>query len=203
MANLRHVLAAATLGIMLAFSAGASAQTDLPSRNAPKAKAAATPQPFSSRELIDNGHKFFGDVSRGLATAIEDAFRKYGEPNGYILGQEGSGSFIGGLRYGEGKLFTRNAGDRKVYWQGPSFGFDWGADGSRVMMLVYHMPNVDAIYKRFGGADGSAYFIGGFRMSAMVADEMVLVPISSGVGLRLGANVGYLKFTPEATWNPF
>lgn len=203
MANLRHVLAAATLGITLAFSANASAQTDLPSRNAAKAQAAATPQPFSSRELIDNGHKFFGDVSRGLATAIEDAFRKYGEPNGYILGQEGSGSFIGGLRYGEGKLFTRNAGDRKVYWQGPSFGFDWGADGSRVMMLVYKMPNIDAIYKRFGGADGSAYFVGGFRMSAMVADEMVLVPISSGVGLRLGANVGYLKFTPEATWNPF
>lgn len=213
MADLRKALAAATLGIMLAYNAGASAQTDLPSRPAPtgtdlpsrnaaKAKN-VTPQPYSSQELIDNGHKFFGDVSRGLATAIEDAFRKYGQPNGYILGQEGSGSFIGGLRYGEGQLYTRNAGIHPVYWQGPSFGFDWGADGSRVMMLVYHMPNVDAIYKRFGGADGSAYFLGGFSVAAMIADDMILVPIASGVGLRLGANVGYLKLTPKATWNPF
>jgi len=204
MAGWNKALAAAALGALLSFGTGAVAQqTDLPSRNAPKAKPAVAPQPFSSRELIDNGHKFFGDVSRGLAIAIEDAFRKYGEPNGYILGQEGSGSFIGGLRYGEGKLFTRNAGERNVYWQGPSLGFDWGADGSRVMMLVYHMPNIDAIYKRFGGADGSAYLVGGFRLSAMVADEMVLVPIASGVGARLGVNLGYLKFTPQATWNPF
>ena len=214
MAVWKKALATATLGMLLAVSAGASAQTDLPSRNstgptdlpsrnAPQAKAPVTPQPFSSREVIDNGHKFFGDVSRGLATAIEDAFRKYGEPNGYILGQEGSGSFFGGLRYGEGKLFTRNAGIRNVYWQGPTLGFDWGADGSRVMMLVYRMPNVDAVYTRFGGADGSAYLIGGFSVSAMIADDMILVPIASGVGARLGVNVGYLKLTPQATWNPF
>ena len=214
MADLRQALAAVALGSMLGFSASASAQTDLPlrnppaqtdlpSRNAPKVNKSATPQPYSSQELIDHGHKFFGDVSRGLATAIEDAFRKYGQPNGYILGQEGSASFIGGLRYGEGQLYTRNVGTHPVYWQGPSFGFDWGADGSRVMMLVYRMPNVDAVYTRFGGADGSAYFLGGFSVSAMIADDMILVPIASGVGLRLGANVGYLKLMPKATWNPF
>lgn len=205
MAIFTRAIAAAALALALTCSLGAQAQTNNApqARSAPKSGPQAEPQPFSSRELIDNGHKFFGDVSRGLATAVEDAFRKYGEPNGYILGQEGSGSFIGGLRYGEGKLFTRNAGERNVYWQGPSFGFDWGADGSRVMMLVYHLPRIDAIYTRFGGADGSAYLIGGFRVSAMIADDMVLVPIASGVGARLGVNVGYLKFTPKATWNPF
>jgi hypothetical protein len=135
--------------------------------------------------------------------AIEDATRKWGQPNGYILGQEGGAAFVGGLRYGEGKLYTRNAGDRRVFWQGPSVGFDFGGDGSRTMMLVYKLPSTDAIYQRFGGVDGSAYVIGGFSMTALVANDIVVVPISSGVGARLGVSVGYLKFTPESTWNPF
>jgi hypothetical protein len=161
------------------------------------------PQAFSSDELVNSGHRFFGNVSRGLASAIESAGQKWGQPNGYILGQEGSAAFVGGLRYGEGVLYTRNAGDRRVFWQGPSFGFDFGGDGSRTMMLVYNLPATDAIFKRFGGVDGSAYVVGGFSMTALIADEMVLVPISSGVGARLGVNLGYLKFTPQATWNPF
>jgi hypothetical protein len=135
--------------------------------------------------------------------AIEEAGRRWGQPNGYILGQEAAGAFVGGLRYGEGTLYTRNAGDRRVFWQGPSLGFDFGGDGSRTMMLVYNLPSTDAIYQRFGGIDGSAYLVGGFRMTGLIANDIVLVPISSGVGARLGVNVGYLKFTPEATWNPF
>jgi hypothetical protein len=114
-----------------------------------------------------------------------------------------SGAFFGGLRYGEGTLYTRNAGDKKVFWQGPSLGFDFGGDGSRTMMLVYKLPNTEAIYQRFGGVDGSAYVIGGFSMTALMSNDIVLVPISSGVGARLGINIGYLKFTPESTWNPF
>jgi hypothetical protein len=158
---------------------------------------------FSTEELVGNGHKFFGSVSRGIAMAIEEAGRRWGQPNGYILGQEAAGAFVGGLRYGEGTLYTRNAGDRRVFWQGPSLGFDFGGDGSRTMMLVYNLPSTDAIYQRFGGIDGSAYLVGGFRMTGLIANDIVLVPISSGVGARLGVNVGYLKFTPEATWNPF
>ncbi len=118
-------------------------------------------------------------------------------------GPGGRSAFVGGLRYGEGKLYTRNAGDRRVFWQGPSVGFDFGGDGSRTMMLVYKLPSTDAIYQRFGGVDGSAYVVGGFSMTALVANDIVVVPISSGVGARLGVNVGYLKFTPESTWNPF
>jgi hypothetical protein len=170
--------------------------------------AAAQPAPapadtFSPGEVVNAGHRFFGTVSRGLAAIIEKATSQWGLPNGYILGQEAGGAFVAGLRYGEGTLYTKNAGDLRVYWQGPSLGFDWGGDGARTMTLVYNLPATNAIYQRFGGIDGSAYIIGGFGMTALTANNIVLVPIRSGLGLRLGANIGYLKYTPRATWNPF
>jgi hypothetical protein len=158
---------------------------------------------YSSNEVLESGHKFFGTVSRGLAQVVEKAFSDFGQPNGYILGEEAGGAFVAGLRYGEGMLYTKNAGDLRVYWQGPSIGLDAGGEGARTMMLVYKLPATEAIYDRFAGIDGSAYFIGGFGMTALTANNVVLVPIRSGVGLRLGANLGYLKFTPKATWNPF
>jgi hypothetical protein len=164
---------------------------------------ADAPQTFSVDEVVDDGHRFFGDVSRGLADVVQEAVRRWGLPNAYILGQEASAAFVGGLRYGEGKMYTRNAGDRPVYWQGPSVGFDAGADGDRTMMLVYNLPAVDAIYRRFGGINGSAYFIGGLGFTALNAENIVVVPIRTGLGWRLGVNVNYLKFTQEATWNPF
>jgi len=160
-------------------------------------------QNFTAGELVSAGQQFFGTVSRGLASVIETAVGQWGLPNGYVLGEEGGGAFFGGLRYGEGMLYTKNAGDLKVYWQGPSLGWDFGGDGARTMMLVYRLPATTAIYERFGGISGSAYFIGGFGMTALTANNTVLVPIRSGLGLRLGANVGYLKFTPQSTWNPF
>lgn len=166
----------------------------------------ASPQPnthFSSNELVTTGHRFFGTVSRGLATVIEKAISQWGQPNGYVLGEEAGGAFFGGLRYGEGILYTKNAGDLKVFWQGPSLGWDFGGEGARTMMLVYNLPATQAVYQRFAGVDGSAYFVGGFGMTALTANNIVLVPIRSGVGLRLGANIGYLKFTPQSTWNPF
>ena len=158
---------------------------------------------YSSNEVIDAGHRFFGSVSRGLAQIVEKAGSQWGLPNGYILGQEASGAFAVGLRYGEGILYTKNAGDLKVFWQGPSLGFDFGGDGARTMMLVYSLPATDAIYQRFAGIDGSAYFVGGLGMTALTFNNVVVVPIRTGIGFRLGANVGYLKFTPTATWNPF
>ena len=160
-------------------------------------------QTYSSSELVNTGHKFFGEMSGGLASAIERAASNYGQPNGYILGQEGSGAFVAGLTYGEGTLNTKNAGQHPVFWQGPSLGLDVGGDGARTMMLVYNLPSVRALYQRFAGVDGSAYFIGGFGFTALTAEGITLVPIRTGVGWRLGVNLGYLKFTPQATWNPF
>jgi len=175
------------------------------------ASASAQPAPppdqqqpaYTPGELVNAGHHFFGTISRGLASVIESAVSRWGLPNGYVLGEEAGGAFFGGLRYGEGVLYTKNAGDLKVFWQGPTVGWDFGGDGARTMMLVYRLPATPAIYQRFAGIDGSAYFIGGFGMTALTANNIVLVPIRSGVGLRLGANVGYLKFTPQSTWNPF
>lgn len=192
----RHFLSG---GLALA-TAGLSA---LPALAQQQPQSYGSQRSFSQNELVTSGHQFFGNVSRGLALTIEEAVRRWGEPNGYVLGQEASGAFFGGLRYGEGTLFTRNAGDRKVFWQGPSVGFDVGGEGARTMMLVYNLPAVDALYQRFVGVDGSAYFVGGFGFTAMAAEGVTLVPIRTGVGWRLGVNLGYLKFTPQATWNPF
>ena len=133
---------------------------------------------------------------------------RYGLPNGYIIGQEGSGAIIGGARYGDGVLHTKMEGQRQVYWQGPSIGFDFGGDGDRTMMLVYNLPNSLAIHRRYVGVNGSAYLVGGLGMTVLAnsqtADGTVyVVPIRSGVGARLGINIGYLKFTENPTWNPF
>jgi hypothetical protein len=192
----------------------ATAQTTPPAQSPPPqpppAAVAPSPPPqppatnqFSPNEIIDAGHHFFGGVSRGLAQIVEKAGSQWGLPNGYILGEEAGGAFVGGLRYGDGTLYTKNAGDVRVYWQGPSIGFDAGANGARTMMLVYNLPRTEAIFERFGGIEGSAYFIGGLGMTGLTYNDIVVVPIRSGVGLRLGANIGYLKFTPHATWNPF
>jgi hypothetical protein len=158
---------------------------------------------YSSREILDAGHGFFGSVSKGLASVVEYAFKKQGRPNGYILGQDAGGAFVAGLRYGEGTLYTKDAGAHKVYWQGPSIGWDAGAEGSKVMMLVYNLHDPQEIYQRFGGVDGSAYLVGGVGMTFQQNREVIVAPIRSGVGLRFGANIGYLKYTRRPTWNPF
>ncbi|MEM1039561.1 MAG: DUF1134 domain-containing protein [Pseudomonadota bacterium] len=158
---------------------------------------------YSQNEVVEAGHRFFGSTASGLATLIERAVSRYGLPNGYLLGEEGSGALVGGLRYGEGTLFTKNAGDHKVFWQGPSIGWDFGGDGNRTMMLVYNLTGTEKIYRRFIGVSGSAYLVGGLGMTVMKHGDTVLVPVRTGVGARLGVNVGYLKMRPYATWNPF
>lgn len=158
---------------------------------------------FSSREILDAGHGFFGSVSKGLASVVEYTFRKQGRPNGYILGQDAGGAFVAGLRYGEGTLYTKDAGTHRVYWQGPSIGWDAGVEGSKVMVLVYNLRDPEDIYRRFGGVDGSAYLVGGAGVTFLQNDPVIVAPIRAGIGLRLGANVGYLKYTHRPTWNPF
>ncbi len=158
---------------------------------------------YSSNELVAEGSRFFGDVSQGLASVVERAVSDYGLPNGYILGQEGSFAIIGGARYGQGTLYTKNAGQHHVYWQGPSIGPDIGGNGDRVMMLVYDLPAVAALYNRYPGVAGSAHVVAGFGMTVVARDGVTIVPIVSGVGGRLGVNVGYLKFTDRRTLNPF
>jgi hypothetical protein len=158
---------------------------------------------YSSEELVETGSQFFGSVAQGLASLIERSVSSYGLPNGYILGEEGGGAIFGGARYGQGTLYTRNVGELPLYWQGPTIGLDFGGDGSKVMMLVYNLPSINAVYDRYPSVDGSAYVVGGLGMTVIKRKNVVMVPIRSGVGARLGINVGYLKFTQQPTWNPF
>ena len=169
--------------------------------NAPAHNSA--PSTFSVDEMVAAGHSVFGEFTQGVAAIVERAASRYGLPNGYIIGEEAGGALIGGARYGEGVLYTRNAGSFRVYWQGPSFGLDVGANGGRVMMMVYNLSSVNAIYDRFAGVNGSAYVVAGLGMTVLSRDGVYVVPVVSGVGARLGVNFGYLKFTTRPTWNPF
>lgn len=158
---------------------------------------------YSQNEIIDAGGRFFGSVSKGLAEVIEHAFAKSGRPNGYILGEDAGGAFVAGLRYGGGTLYTKDAGTHPVYWQGPSIGYDFGGEGSKTMVLVYNLRDPSQIYERFAGVQGSAYVVGGVGIQWQTHGNVTLAPIRAGIGLRLGANVGYLKYTRSQTWNPF
>lgn len=158
---------------------------------------------YTAQEIVDSGHRFFGATSGGLGTLIEKIFASYGLPNGYVLGEEGSGAFFGGLTYGEGTLYTKNAGDHKVFWQGPSLGWDFGGAGSRTMILVYNLDDISSVYRRFGGVAGSAYAVAGLGFEVLKNGNVLLVPVRTGVGARLGVKVGYLKLTESPTWNPF
>jgi hypothetical protein len=206
----RLAMAATIIVIALAAITAQAQQLSSPIQpELPPGSSPASPPPpaarYSSNEIIDKGHYFFGGISKGLALIVEKAVDRWGEPNGYILGEEAGGAFIGGVRYGDGTLYTKNAGELRVFWQGPTIGVDAGADGARTMMLVYNLAQTKSIFDQFTGVTGSAYFAAGLGMTAMTTprDDIVLVPIRSGVGLRLGYNVGYLKFAAAPTWNPF
>ncbi len=172
-------------------------------RNAPRPTASSRAKTFNAEEIIRTGHRFFGTATKGLARLVEKAFRSHGRPTAYILGEEGSGAFVAGVVYGEGWLYMRDGRRVKVFWQGPSIGFDAGGDGSKVLMLVYNMDTPRQILGRFPGVSGSAYVVAGLSMSAYGDNRMTIMPIRSGVGARLGASMGYLKFTARPTWNPF
>jgi hypothetical protein len=146
------------------------------------------------------GHRFFGTVSGAFASVIEHAVSQWGLPNGYVLGEEAGGAFFGGLRYGEGMLYTKNAGDLKVFWQGPSVGWDFGGEGARTMMLAYSLPATAAIYQRFAGTSGSACFVGGLGMTALTANDY---PGADPIRAWITTRSQCWKFTPQATWNPF
>lgn len=146
---------------------------------------------------------FFGTISTNLGSVIEYAFSNYGRPSAYVLGSEGGGAFLAGARYGKGTLFMRAGGERAVYWHGPSLGYDFGAEGSRTLFLIYQLKSETDLFRRFGGIDGSAYVLGGVGLTLLKGGPVLMAPIRTGVGLRLGANIGYVRFTPHATWNPF
>ena len=146
--------------------------------------------------------EFFGSTTEGLAKVVEKAFAENGRPNGFIKGEEASAAITVGVRYGNGTLTLKSGGSRKVYWTGPSIGFDLGANASKVFILVYHLDKADDIFKRYGGVDGSLYYIGGAGINYQRRGSVVLAPIRLGVGLRAGASVGYMSYSKTKTWVP-
>ena len=157
---------------------------------------------YDQVSILTEAKAFFGEASEGLAKAIEKAFKEQGRPVGYIKGEELSAAITVGLSYGKGDLVLKNGETAKVFWQGPSLGFDLGFNASKVFTLVYNLPSKDAIYQRFPGVDGSLYLVAGVGMNYQRRQDIVLAPIRLGAGWRTGASVGYLHYTRERTYSP-
>jgi hypothetical protein len=157
---------------------------------------------YDQESILKAATDFFGETTEGLAKVIETAFKDEGRPNGYIKGEELSGAVGVGLRYGNGMLTLKSGGGEKVYWQGPSVGFDFGANASKVFILVYNLPKSEDIFQRFPGVDGSLYFVGGAGVNYQRWNNVVLAPIRLGVGWRAGASLGYMHYTRAKTLNP-
>ncbi|MBF0354192.1 MAG: DUF1134 domain-containing protein [Alphaproteobacteria bacterium] len=157
---------------------------------------------FSKNEIMQKAEGFFGKTTKGLAEVIEKAFADHGRPNAIITGSEAGGAFVVGARFGEGHVERKNGGGRKLFWQGPSAGFDFGGNASKVFTLIYHLGNIDDLYQRFPGVDGSLYIVAGLGLNYQQSGKIVLAPIRTGVGLRAGANVGYVHYTREHSWVP-
>ena len=162
-----------------------------------------TEDTYQQDDLIGAAEGVFGRSAQGLGKLIEDILKKQGRPNGYIVGREGGGAFVVGLRYGSGTLNHKVEGQKTVYWTGPSIGPDLGANGGSTFVLVYNLYDTEDIYKRYPAAEGVAYIGGGFNASYLRRGDVVLIPIRVGAGIRLGANVGYMRFSKKQRWMPF
>lgn len=167
------------------------------------AKRAAAKETYDQQTILDTSKRFFGGATEGLAKVVQKVFEEHGEPNGYIAGEEGSGALVVGLRYGGGFLYQKNRAPRRVYWQGPSIGFDGGGNASKVFVLVYHLDDPQTIFGRYPGVDGSYYFVAGVGVNYQQLGRVILAPIRTGVGLRAGVNVGYLRYSRKRDWVPF
>jgi hypothetical protein len=158
---------------------------------------------YDQESVLKDAERFFGSSTEGLGKIIEKAFKEHGRPSGYIKGEEAGGAVTVGLRYGSGMLSMKTGKSRKVYWQGPSIGFDFGANVSKVFILVYHLPSSDKLFQRFPAVDGSFYYVGGAGINYQQRDGVILAPIRLGVGMRAGASIGYMHYTREKTYLPF
>ena len=189
-------LCAVTLFAVLSISVTASAQEK-------KDTGAVKDATYNQDEVLVKARGFFGSTTKGLAEGIEKVFNDLGQPNAYIVGEEFGGAFVVGLRYGRGKLNRKLGLPTEVFWQGPSVGFDFGGNVSKVFTLVYNLQSANGMFRRFPGVDGSLYVVAGLSLNYQQAGKTVLVPIRTGIGLRAGANVGYLHYNQEHSWLPF
>ncbi len=194
-------LALAAAGPVSAAAQGSTAAKD--SAAAKEAPAAAEDDTFDKDEMVAKAQEFFGHTTKGLAEAIQKVFEDQGRPNGYVTGEEISGAFGVGLRYGNGTLHRKTRGPMKLYWQGPTIGFDVGGNASKVFTLVYHLKNNEDIFQRIPGVEGTFYVVAGLAINYQQSGDLILAPIRTGVGLRGGVNIGYLHYAKTHSWIPF
>jgi hypothetical protein len=185
------------LGLAGCATSGSNAETTAPT--ASDSQTEGYDQEQTTQEAVD----FLGGSAEAIAQLIDRAFADYGRPNAIIKGEEGGGAFVFGLRYGMGEFMAKTGERQTVYWQGPSLGWDFGGDAGRVFILVYNLPRPDLIFQRFAGVSGSAFLVGGVGMHYLRSQSIVVAPIRVGVGVRLGAGVGYIQFTQDKSYNPF
>ncbi|MGQ0698736.1 MAG: DUF1134 domain-containing protein [Panacagrimonas sp.] len=184
--------------ILFVCFTSASFAADPPPENRPVGQ-----EGYTAEEIVSVASDFFGGTTEGLAKIVERVFAEQGKPNAYIAGEEASGAIGVGLRYGKGELRYKDGAAMPVFWQGPSIGWDFGGNASKVLTLVYKLRNTEDLFQRYPGVDGSLYFVAGIGVNYQRSGEITLAPIRTGVGLRAGASVGYLHYTVKQSWIPF
>ncbi len=195
------LVALALAGPVSAAAGESTAAKD--SASAKEAPAAAQDDTFDKDEMVNAAQDFFGQTTKGVAEVIQKVFKDYGRPNGYIKGEEISAAFGVGLRYGNGKLHRKTRAPMQLYWQGPSIGFDFGGNASKVFTLIYHLKDNEEIFQRIPGAEGTIYVVAGVAVNYQQSGDLILAPIRTGVGLRGGVNIGYLHYSKKHSWIPF
>lgn len=198
---MRHVAIFAACVLALAAAGCASPRTSTPRTAAQQPQQPA--EPYQRDTVLREAESFFGQGARGLADVLNRVLDDKGPPDAYIKGEEGGGAVGVGLRYGHGTLYYKDGTSTKVYWRGPSLGLDLGGSAAKAFVLIYNLEEIDAVFQRFGGVEGSLYYVGGVGVNYNRADDIVLAPVRFGVGWRQGVNVGYLHLSPERSWLPF
>jgi hypothetical protein len=200
---MRHpwIIAACALALAVAGCASNRARAPEPRPVARQAQAPATP--YQRDTVLTEAEAFFGAGARGVAQVLNRVLDDNGPPDAYIKGEEGGGAVGVGLRYGHGTLYYKDGTSTKVYWRGPSLGFDLGGSAAKAFVLIYNLDHIDSLFQRFGGVEGSLYYVGGVGVTYNRAEDIVLAPVRFGVGWRQGLNVGYLHLSPERSWIPF
>jgi hypothetical protein len=194
---MRFLTITAAISLTLLFAA-CSSQPPQTASAAP-----VTSEPYQEDTILREAETFFGRGAQGVADVLNKAFSDNGPPDAYIKGEEVSAALGLGLRYGQGDVYLSDGTTSKVYWRGPSLGLDVGGNASKVFVLIYDLPTMDALYERYGGVEGSLYFVGGVGVNYNQRGEVTLAPVRFGVGWRQGFNIGYLHLSPESTWIPF
>ncbi len=130
----------------------------------------------------------FDTPSKAIAQTLESVLSLFGPPNAYIIGNDVSGAFLVGGRFGTGFLHSTIAPPNPVRWRALSAGLGLGANYGRVVMLVYGIDKLEDIFGLYASLEGNFHVIIGANTSIMTRGPVSIIIISSGLGLRLSGD---------------